>query len=355
MTLAEINIVSPPEGIIPGNYQAARDTPLVFKVTKIDPAQGKVTVSVKISNQEAPMVVFDGTNFVFPFATNSTRTPNTSPADGWTFSVLPIGGWTGGVTLEVTACLDLETYDTVNTPPGVGIVEDYPTSAINMVASGLPEPTHIWAFQESSGDLIDLVGSLDLTLQGIVTQSSGGPVGRDAYLFGASDGRAESPTNTDADYSGQSIRIGAVIQNTANAGIPILVNANPTTFEGYWFYRFNQQPTIYVESSDGLITSTLNSPTTANGWTHHMSGINLNNNMVELQQGAGGPTGYLSAATSVVDWVSSSGKLVIGGFPGWGNPAGGLSVTYIVMWVGAAAETDFTTTYNTFVTRTPLV
>lgn len=239
------------------------------------------------------------------------------------------------------------------TAPGsggvVGVAENYPSSAANAVASGLPEPTHIWTFEETSGPLLDKVGSLNTNKVDSVTRNSSGPVSRNAYTFGATYGRMEAADAALGTYNGQSIRVGAVVRQNNASGKLILSNANPTTNEGYWFYFFSGQPNVYVEQADGAANTSLNHSSSTTSWQVYMGGINLSTGNLEMQT----PTsGLVTIANSITDWDASTGKLSIGGADGWSSA--GMEITYIIMWTGAAAEADFATTYTTLTTVCPL-
>lgn len=86
------NVTPTPGGALAGSYQAARGTPIVFDVTDPDTDLLMVVVSCRYDNGPAPTyVVFDGSNFVYPFDSDaSTRTEIT---DGYRFTVRPRSGW----------------------------------------------------------------------------------------------------------------------------------------------------------------------------------------------------------------------------------------------------------------------
>jgi hypothetical protein len=90
--------VTPTPSVVPGgaggfsaDYAVARVTPVVIDVTDVSPGLQRVVMWVRYSDTPYTMVVYDGTNFLWPFDT--TTSTKVAVANGYRFTVLPRDGW----------------------------------------------------------------------------------------------------------------------------------------------------------------------------------------------------------------------------------------------------------------------
>lgn len=95
-TAPVIQNVTPTPGLIPGTRAQAAVTPIEFDVIDLAPGLRLVAVSIKFANEEDTAVVHDGTRFLGRYASLSTRT---SITNGYHYSMLRAGGWSGNFQL----------------------------------------------------------------------------------------------------------------------------------------------------------------------------------------------------------------------------------------------------------------
>lgn len=76
-----------------GTELPARDTPISFDVTDLDPGLQLVVVTLKYSSLPETFVVYDGSKFVEPF--NTTGSTMTAITNGYRFTVAPRTQWLG--------------------------------------------------------------------------------------------------------------------------------------------------------------------------------------------------------------------------------------------------------------------
>lgn len=81
------------QNIVPasGTQLATVNTPVAFQVFDDSPSIEAVLIWVKYTNDHRRFIVYDGSAFVAPFDTYSTR--EVVSATTWNFSVRPLGGW----------------------------------------------------------------------------------------------------------------------------------------------------------------------------------------------------------------------------------------------------------------------
>jgi hypothetical protein len=93
------NITPAQPGPLGASYAVAKFTPITFDLNNIEHTPA---IYCKIDGQTYWQLVYDGTSETFSprFSTDSTATDNGANPDGshdWSFSLLPLGGWTGDV------------------------------------------------------------------------------------------------------------------------------------------------------------------------------------------------------------------------------------------------------------------
>jgi len=90
-TAPTITNMTPAPGVFPGSRYTASRTPIEFDVE--DPAPGirLVLVTLKYARRNETLIVYDGSQFVYPFDSGSSLV--TSIANGYHFKVLPRAGW----------------------------------------------------------------------------------------------------------------------------------------------------------------------------------------------------------------------------------------------------------------------
>ncbi len=91
--------VTPTPGELNADARIARITPISFDVTDADPGIGLVMVTLSYAGGEERFVVHDGTDFIYPF--DSDTSERTIITGGYSFTVLPRMGWKGSPTLYV--------------------------------------------------------------------------------------------------------------------------------------------------------------------------------------------------------------------------------------------------------------
>lgn len=72
-----------------------------FDVTDVDPGILRIILHLKYAADAETLVVHDGSSFNPPF--DGPLNVRTSISDGFHYTLMPAGGWTGGFTLEVVA------------------------------------------------------------------------------------------------------------------------------------------------------------------------------------------------------------------------------------------------------------
>lgn len=84
--------INPAPGVIPGTREVAKQTPIEFDVTDLDPGVLFVLVTIKYAETNETFLAYNGTSFLFPF--NSTQSKVEAITDGFHFEILPVRtGW----------------------------------------------------------------------------------------------------------------------------------------------------------------------------------------------------------------------------------------------------------------------
>jgi len=73
----------------------SRDTPITFDVEDATPGLRMVVITVRYVTIPGTFVVHDGTQFQYPF--DSAESERVATATGYSFTVLPRGGWPGDI------------------------------------------------------------------------------------------------------------------------------------------------------------------------------------------------------------------------------------------------------------------
>jgi hypothetical protein len=90
-----IQNMTPTPGVFPGTRAQAKNTPIEFDVTDIDPGLQIVVLTMKYAGINETLVVHNGSDFLYPF--DSDESVRTAITDGFHFAVLPRDGWTANI------------------------------------------------------------------------------------------------------------------------------------------------------------------------------------------------------------------------------------------------------------------
>ena len=86
-----ITNVNPPVGPLAGDRATALATAVSFDVTDVNPGFGVVLLTIKYTGRDETILVFNGNSFLDKFDNGDTS--RVVITDGFTFTLLPTGGW----------------------------------------------------------------------------------------------------------------------------------------------------------------------------------------------------------------------------------------------------------------------